>query len=54
MHHLGVSRAHRTKKVTLLVDEKLVQVVEDKTGEILTTHRIDGEKTYWAQLPPQG
>jgi transposase InsO family protein len=54
MHHLGVGRAHRTKKVTLLVDEKLVQVVEDKTGEILTTHRIDGEKTYWAQLPPQG
>ncbi len=51
MHHLGVGRVHAKKKVTLLVDEQLVQVVEDKTGEILTTHLIDGDKAYWAHLP---
>ena len=53
MHHLGVGRAHAGKAITILVDEKVVQVVEDKTGEILTTHLIDGEKIYWAQLPPK-
>jgi transposase InsO family protein len=53
MHHLGVGRTQAGKKVTLLVDEQLVQVVEDKTGEILTTHLIDGQKSYWAQLPPE-
>lgn len=50
MHHLGVGRAHAGKAVTILVDEQLVQVVEDKTGEILTSHLIDGAKSYWAQL----
>ncbi len=53
MHHLGIGRAHAGKAITILVDEKVVQVVEDKTGEILTTHLIDGEKIYWAQLPPK-
>lgn len=53
MHHLGVGRAHTGKAITILVDEKVVQVVEDKTGEILTTHLIDGEKIYWAQKPPK-
>ena len=52
MHHLGVGRAHAKKKVTLLVDEELVQVVEDKTGEILSSHFIDPKKAYWAKLPP--
>jgi len=51
MHHLGVGRVHAKKKVTLLVDEQRVQVVEDKTGETLTTHLLNGEKIYWAQLP---
>ncbi len=50
MHHLGVGRRHAKKKVTLLVDEHLVQVVEDKTGEILTTHLINAEKAYWAKI----
>jgi hypothetical protein len=50
MHHLGVGRAHTKKKVTLLVDENVVQGVEDKTGEILTALFIDGEKTSEAQL----
>ncbi len=49
MHHLGVGRVHAGKAITILVDEKVVQVVEDKTGEILTTHLIDGEKIYWAK-----
>ncbi len=53
MHHLGVGRAHAGKAITILIDEKVVQVVEDKTGEILTTHLIDGQKIYWAQLPPK-
>ena len=50
MHHLGVGRAQAKKKVTLLVDEQMVQVVDEKTGEILTTHQIDGAKSYWAKL----
>ena len=53
MHHLGVGRVHAGKAVTILVDEKVVQVVEEKTGEILTTHLINGEKIYWAQFPPK-
>ena len=53
LHHLGVGIAHAKKKVTLLVDEKVVQVVEDKTGEILTTHLVDGAKNYWAKLPSE-
>ncbi len=53
MHHLGVGRVHAGKAITILIDEKVVQVVEDKTGEILTTHLINGEKIYWAQLPPK-
>ncbi len=48
-----MGRAYAGKAITILVDEKVVQVVEDKTGEILTTHLIDGEKIYWAQLPPK-
>ena len=53
MHHLGVGRAHTGKAITILIDEKVVQVVEDKTGEILTTHLIDGAKNYWAKLPSE-
>ena len=40
MHHLGVGRGHRDKRVTLIVDHIKVSVVEKKTGEVLSEHEI--------------
>lgn len=47
MHHLGVGAAHARKRVIALADEEKVSVVELATGEVLSTHRIDPERSYW-------
>ena len=47
MHHLGVGVEHRHKKVILIVDHFKVSVVEKKTGEILSKHKIDSSRNYW-------
>lgn len=47
MHHLGVGIDHHFKKVFVIVDHYKVSVVEKKTGEVLSQHRIEPTRTYW-------
>jgi hypothetical protein len=47
MHHLGVGAAHARKRVLALADDHLITVIELHTGEVLSTHLIEPNKTYW-------
>ncbi len=47
MHHLGVGSTHARKRVLALADAHQVSVIDLATGEILSTHHIDPNKTYW-------
>ena len=47
MHHLGVGAAHTGKRVLALADDHQITVIELDTGEVLSTHHIQPEKTYW-------
>jgi transposase InsO family protein len=47
MHHLGVGTAHARKRVLALADDHRITVTELATGEVLSTHLIEPEKTYW-------
>jgi transposase InsO family protein len=54
MHHLGVGHAHARKRVLAIADHTSVTVIELETAEILSTHTIEPNKTYWrnTQKPP--
>jgi transposase InsO family protein len=47
MHHLGVGAIHARKRVLALADDHHVNVTELTTGEVLSVHRIEPQKTYW-------
>ena len=47
MHHLGIGYAHARKRVLAIADHTTVTVIELETAEILSTHDIDPDKTYW-------
>jgi transposase InsO family protein len=47
MHHLGIGRDHNGKRVLALADDHHITVIELHTGEILSTHHIQPNKTYW-------
>ena len=47
MHHLGIGAANARQRVVAIVDEHEVTVVALDTGEVLSTHRIEPERTYW-------
>ena len=47
MHHLGVGISHQFKTVFLVADHRKVSVIEKKTGEILSQHKIAPTRTYW-------
>jgi len=47
MHHLGIGRAHATKRVLALADDHQITVIDLTTGEILSVHLIEPDKTYW-------
>jgi Integrase core domain len=47
MHHLGVGANHTGKRVLALADEHHITVIELDTGEVLSTHLIQPDKTYW-------
>jgi transposase InsO family protein len=49
MHHLGIGIEHRGRKLMMLVDEAEVRVIDDVTGEMISTHVIEPEKNYWAR-----
>jgi transposase InsO family protein len=47
MHHLGIGTAHARKRVLALADEHHITVIELQTGEVLSTHLIEPDRTYW-------
>ena len=47
MHHLGVGTTHARKRVLALADEHHITVIELTTGEVLSRHQIEPDKTYW-------
>jgi hypothetical protein len=46
MHHLAIGAAHARKRVLAFADEHRVTVAELTTGEILSIHQIEPDKTY--------
>jgi transposase InsO family protein len=47
MHHLGIGTAHARKRVLALADDHHVTVTDLETGEILSVHLIQPNKSYW-------
>jgi len=47
MHHLGIGATHARTRVLAIADDTTVTVIALETGEILSTHTIDPNKTYW-------
>jgi transposase InsO family protein len=47
MHHLGIGTIHARKRVLALADDNHITVIELETGEVLSTHLIEPDKTYW-------
>jgi transposase InsO family protein len=47
MHHLGIGTTHARKRVLALADDHHITVIELHSGEILSTHLIEPDKTYW-------
>jgi len=47
MHHLGVGTEHARKRVLAFADEHHITVAELTTGEVLSTHLIEPNKSYW-------
>ncbi len=47
MHHLGIGAAHARKRVLAIADDHHVTVTDLTTGEVLSTHQIQPDKTYW-------
>jgi transposase InsO family protein len=47
MHHLGIGATHARKRVLAFADDDQITVTELTTGEVLSVHLIDPEKTYW-------
>ena len=45
--HLGVGAAHARRRVLAIVDEREVSVVALDTGEVLSTRRIEAERSAW-------
>jgi hypothetical protein len=47
MHHLGVGATHAGKRVLAFADDHHITVTDLATGEVLSIHLIEPEKTYW-------
>ena len=47
MHHLAIGAKHIGKRVLALTDQRQVTVIELDTGEVLSTHDIQPDKSYW-------
>src|SRR6476646_11141856 len=47
MHHLGVGTAHARKRVLAFADDHRITVAELTTGEVISVHLIEPDKTYW-------
>jgi len=47
MHHLGIGTSHARKRVLAFADDHQVTVADLTTGEVLSTHLIQPDKSYW-------
>ena len=47
MHHLGVGAANAHRRVLAIADQTSVTVIDLSTGQILSTHTIDPNRSYW-------
>ena len=47
MHHLNVGYAHRGQPVLVLIDTTTATVIHRSTGEVLSEHAINPNRTYW-------
>jgi hypothetical protein len=47
MHHLGVGTPHARARVLAFADDHHVTVADLTTGEVLSVHLIEPDKTYW-------
>jgi transposase InsO family protein len=47
LHHLGIGAAQARKRVLAIADDHQVTVTDLTTGEVLSTHLVEPEKTYW-------
>jgi transposase InsO family protein len=47
MHHLGIGTAHARKRVLAFADDRQITVADLSTGEVLSAHLIEPNKTYW-------
>jgi len=47
MHHLGVGATHASKRVLAFADDHQITVADLNTGEVLSVHLIEPNKTYW-------
>ncbi len=47
MHHLGVGASHARKRVLAFADDHQITVADLTTGEVLSVHLIEPNKTYW-------
>ena len=47
MHHLGIGTAHARKRVLAFADDHQITVADLNTGEVLSIHLIEPNKTYW-------
>ena len=43
----GTGAAHARKRVLAIADDHQVTVIDLNTGEVLSAHLIDPNKTYW-------
>ncbi len=47
MHHLGIGTTHARKRVLAFADDHHITVAELTTGEVLSRHLIEPNKSYW-------
>jgi hypothetical protein len=47
MHHLGAGTTHARKRVLAFADDHQITVADLSTGEVLSVHLIDPDRSYW-------
>ena len=47
MHHLAIGAAHARTRVLALTDDHHITVTDLNTGEVLSRHLIEPDKSYW-------
>ncbi len=50
LHYLGVGVAFGNRKVIMIIDETEVCIINQVTGEVISTHLINPAKNYWAKI----